>query len=116
MIELTKDEVTALLLDQEFYSYYEISDTKIKSKYLAVTRKVLKREELKITVYYEQRKPTWFTKLLSFSAWDVVAVDMPTLDIKVDIHVDINPDHLKSSPSFRGFRLKSLQDILEMTT
>ena len=45
MIELSKDEVTALLLEQEFYTYYEISDTKIKSKYLVVTRKVLKRDE-----------------------------------------------------------------------
>ena len=116
MIELSKEEVTALLLNQKFYTYYETSDTKITGKYFAVSRKVLNREDLKITVYYEQRKPTWFTKLLRFSVWDVTAVDMPAGDIEDNTSVVPKHDSLKNSPNFRGFHLKTLKDILKTTS
>ena len=116
MIELSKDEVLVILLDQKFYTYYEISGLKSESEYLKVTRKVLNREELKITLYYEQRKPTWFTKLLRFTAWDVVSVDMPIVDTGKSITIDPNSEHLIGSPSIRRFRLKTLQDILRLVS
>ena len=116
MIELSKEEVTELLLNQEFYTYYETSDTKITGKYFAVSRKVLNREDLKITLYYEQRKPTWFTKLLSISTWDVIAVDMPTDDIEGTTSVASKHDPIKNIPNFQGFHLKTLKDILKTSS
>lgn len=114
MIVLTKKEVQELMLNQQFYTYFEIPTKNVLGQYFTVTREVLGRNDLKISIYYKMRKPTWFNKLFKFTQWDIDSVAVPFVNTGSEIVTDLLSDPLDPNKKFNGFRKKTIKDILKM--